>query len=138
MGEKNSEYLLFIINLFHLICWFHIFILIIGYNMSSYISFIEPNQHLTFLLIILKITQTFQFSDTIFSLLKIAKGSTLGSLMQIMGRNYIVWFIMNSNSDKFYLSLILINWSFADSVRYLYYIIPNRFTKYLRFFLLFC
>lgn len=138
MGEKNSEYLLFIINLFHLICWFHIFILIIGYNMSSYISFIDPNQYLTFLLIILKITQTFQFSDTIFSFLKIAKGSTLGSLMQIIGRNYIVWFIMNSNSDKFYLSLILINWSFADSVRYLYYIIPNRYTKYLRFFLLFC
>ncbi len=122
--------LVFTINLFHLICWLHIFLGTLTY-FSSF-SFFESKSFLNFIFLILKITQTLQVTDMMFSLLKFTKGSTFGSFLQITGRNFIVWFILSQNNSNAVLALVLLNWSFADVVRYLYYLFPNDLTLFLR------
>ena len=133
MESKNESSLVFVVNLFHLICWLHIVVLTIIYYFSDYMGFMSFGKSLTFLFIVLKITQTLQFSDTLFSFLSLVKGSILGSVMQICGRNIIVWLIISSDNSKNAICLTLINWAFADCVRYLYYLKNNRITKLLRY-----
>lgn len=137
METKKESTLVFVVNLFHFICWLHILTLAIIYYFSDYMGTISFGKSLTFLFIVLKITQTLQFSDSLFSFLNLAKGSIFGSLMQICGRNIIVWLILSPDNSKELICLTLINWAFADSVRYLYYLKSNRITKLLRYVLFF-
>jgi hypothetical protein len=136
-SKKQDNTFIFIVNIFHLICWLHILMLTIVYYFSDNLEIIKFKESLTFLFIILKITQTLQFSDTIFSIFNFVKGSVLGSILQIGGRNIIVWLILSSENSKEIICLTLINWAFADSVRYAYYLRNNRITKLLRYLFLF-
>lgn len=131
--SKKESSMIFVVNLFHFICWLHILTLTIIYYFSDIMGIISFGKSLTFLFIVLKITQTLQFSDTLFSLFGLVKGSILGSVMQICGRNLIVWLILSSDNSKNVICLTLINWAFADCVRYLYYLKNNRITKVLRY-----
>ena len=136
MIEKQNYSFVYAINLFHLICWIHILFGTILYFLSMsfhFAHFVNSDTIFKFVILILKITQTLQFTDMLFSLLKITKGSTFGSFLQVTGRNYIVWLILSSHHhSNIVLALILFNWSIADIVRYLYYVLPNNFTLFLR------
>lgn len=130
--EAKSNSFVYAINLFHFICWAHIFVGGLLYTISLHYPIMNTDKILSILLIILKITQTLQYSDTILSFLKLTKGSGFSSFIQITGRNYIIWFILSPKISTLTLVLIFLNWSFADSVRYLYYLSPNRFSLFLR------
>ena len=134
MEEKPHTTWVYMTNLFHFISWVHIFVGSLVYFVSLWYPFMMSSEKiLSTILLILKITQTLQFSDMIFSFFKLTKGSTFGSFFQVFGRNFIVWFVLTPKNSNIVLALILLDWSFADSVRYLYYIYPNSFSLFLRY-----
>lgn len=137
MEKKESNSLVYATNLFHLLCWLHIFIGAVLYLICLHHDFFfSPDKILGYLLVILKITQFLQFTDMLFSLLKLTRGSVFSSFLQITGRNYISLFILTPQHSNLTLGLVLLNWSFADFVRYFYYLWPNRVSLFLRFFII--
>jgi len=133
MEEKPHTLWIYTTNLFHMICWMHILLGTIAYFLSLYFPFFNPEKLLSLIILILKVTQTLQFSDLFFSLFRFTKGSNIGSFLQISGRNFIVWFVLTPKNTNLVLGLILINWSFADMVRYFYYVNPNSLSLFLRY-----
>lgn len=83
---------------------------------------------------IIKGIQLFQVFDIILILLGKSKGSLIGSIFQILGRNIVTLIFINPDSDKLKFATVAILWSIAQVNRYLYYLFKdNRLTGFLRY-----
>jgi very-long-chain (3R)-3-hydroxyacyl-CoA dehydratase len=81
----------------------------------------------------LKIFQSFQAIEILFSLFGLVGGSAVFSLMQIIGRLMIVFcFIDLEMQSNIYWNIVLC-WSLADIIRNLFYLCKNSFTGFLRY-----
>ena len=81
----------------------------------------------------LKIFQSFQAIEVLFSLFGLVGGSALFSLMQIVGRLIIVFcFVDLEMQSNIYWNIVLC-WSLADIIRNLFYLSKNSFTGFLRY-----
>lgn len=62
-----------------------------------------------------------------------SKGSILGSLAQITGRLIVAIYYLTPETSPKNFALMAIIWAIADVNRYLYYIIKNPITTFLRY-----
>lgn len=79
------------------------------------------------LIVLTKWTQLLQFSDFF------AKGSLLPKVLQYIGRMGISWLILPQVEDLDSPVILILMWSFADLIRYLFYLKPGPTTGILRY-----
>jgi hypothetical protein len=90
---------------------------------------------------ILRAVQLFQIIDIFLIVAGFSKGSILGALMQILGRNVVTLAFITPQSDRLKYAMVVVIWSMADANRYLYYLFKNSsitgFLRYNSFLLLY-
>ena len=69
----------------------------------------------------LQIVQTMQFIDIIFIILGLSRSRFVPALVQVGGRNFVVWLVFKYTLDSIYPIVALIPWSLADIIRFALY-----------------
>lgn len=119
------------INIVNLLGWSAV-LFTVGFKLSS-----DPinykHSDITAEVYLLKAVQLFMVVDIILVLLGWTKGSLLGALAQISGRLVVAMYVLTPQTDQLSFALMAIIWSMADVNRYLYYVVKNPLTTFLRY-----
>ncbi len=111
------------INVVHLLGWLFLQFSITMQIITDLDNF--KTADITYLVILLRIVQTLQVLDLLLILIGKASGSLLGSFAQIFGRLLVTWYFVEYESHSLKFAVMVILWSFADIIRYLYYLLKN-------------
>jgi very-long-chain (3R)-3-hydroxyacyl-CoA dehydratase len=114
----TSSQLLKLYNFSQAISWSLLIPLLLCSFCNEKIFHIEITTHIV---ILLRIVQTIQILDIYFAF----KGVTpnlFGSLLQVVGRLIVTWLIIDRHTSLNILVNVLIPWSFAEVIRFLYYL----------------
>lgn len=109
-------------NRFQVLGWSMLIFNIFSYLYAHLYNLDVDKLYLNIALNILKIMQTLQVCEIIFSLVGITKGSAVFSSFQIFGRLIVTWVFFNENAIPWNIFLVLIPWSVADIIRSLFYL----------------
>lgn len=120
---KHKTFIVLFMNIFQFIGWSLILLTSLYAVIIKSVDDISLIQ--SFLIKEVRIVQTMQLSDIIFSFFKFTSTSTFSSAAQVVGRLITVWFYMDDNDSYLILALFLIPWSISDCVRSLYYVIKD-------------
>ena len=94
---------------------------------------LDSSEHFALPIQICQMVQALQVLDILLILLKISSGNILGSLAHILGRLLVAEIYMSTDIAPVPIANVLIAWSLADTNRYLYYIVKNPLTTWLRY-----
>ena len=117
--EEKTPVPVILLNWFQTTSWNVVLILSLGITLQIFLGE-RTNQLESLALLALKVAQTSQALDLLFSLLKLTKTPFLTAFLQIFQRNLLTWFFFEKLEVSILIN-ILIPWSLADSTRYLYY-----------------
>jgi hypothetical protein len=105
--------------------------IVIFLNLNNVLGYMEMNKT-DAIITQLRIAQSLQAFDIVLNLLKLTKGSLLGSVMQIIGRLSVAWLILDHQTDHKILLNVLIPWALSDIIRYSYYLTDSTILGHLR------
>ncbi len=99
-----------------------------GFGLSGF-GTLSANNFFIIFYNVLRIVETMQVFDIIFSMTKVVKSNPLITLIQIGAKLIITYY-----GSDYYRNILAMVWSFSDFIRYAYYLMPNiQILKKIRF-----
>ncbi|KAL4480826.1 hypothetical protein ABPG72_001695 [Tetrahymena utriculariae] len=119
-----------LINLFQIVGWSYVIIDVIFNILEKPEKFLDTSSENTFsrAIFVMRIVQTAQFIDFIQS-----SGNIVSVVAQYLGRMIVAWLYMSEVVPTCYASSVLLAWSTADIIRYLYYTSKSDIVAFFRY-----
>jgi very-long-chain (3R)-3-hydroxyacyl-CoA dehydratase len=123
MENKKSKVIVSTFNLFQFFGWAVVLNLIVVFIFLKFTNHETAPKVYNLLIIAVKLIQTLQITDIIFSLLGMSGSSLFSSLAQVVGRLVTAHLFLNYNQEDWCIVFVfLVPWSLADTVRSIYYV----------------